>query len=59
MKFKNFYNDKLTEGWDIVSTVKNFPIRVSISDVDLITTGHGDDQRTRHGGGGGDVVCGT
>ncbi len=49
MKFKDFYY--LDEKWEIVSSVKNMPIRVSISDIDLIQTGHGDDQRFRHGGG--------
>lgn len=47
MKFKNFYQEILVEKWDIVSSVKNFPVRVSISSVDIITTGHGDEQRTR------------
>lgn len=50
MKFKNFYY--LQEKWDIVATVKNMPVRVSIDDLDIITTGHGDDQRSRHAGSG-------
>ena len=50
MKFKDFYY--LEEKWDVVANVKNIPIRVSIDDLDIITTGHGDDQRSRHAGTG-------
>ncbi len=52
MKFKDFYQDSLVEKWDVVANVKNIPIRVSIDDLDVITTGHGDDQRSRHAGSG-------
>ncbi len=52
MKFKEFYNNALVEKWDVVANVKNVPVRVSIDDLDVITTGHGDDQRGRHAGSG-------
>lgn len=47
MKFKDFYNSILIENWDIVANVKNFPLRVSIQDMDLISTNHGKERETR------------
>lgn len=47
MKFKKFYESVLIENWDIVANVKNFPLRVSIQDMDLISTNHGKERETR------------
>lgn len=44
MKFKDFY---LNEKWDIVASVKNFPLRVSLQDLDLISTNHGQEREDR------------
>lgn len=44
MKFKEFY---LNEKWEIVANVKNFPLRVSLQDLDLISTNHGQEREDR------------
>lgn len=44
MKFKEFY---LNEKWDVVANIKNLPLRVSLLDMELINTNHGQEREGR------------
>jgi hypothetical protein len=53
MKFKEFF---LNEKWEIVANIKNFPIRVNLADIDMISTNHGQEREARKDNQGSNVT---